>query len=947
MKPLLELLEYGQSYWLDNLTRGKIESGELERRVREEGLRGVTSNPAIFHKAITRSTDYDDDIREMAAGGRSVTEIYEALVVADIRDACDVLRPVYDDSDGEDGYVSLEVSPYLAHDTAGTVEEACRLDAAVDRPNVFIKIPGTDAGVPAIEECLYRGVNINVTLLFSIESYEAVARAYIRALERRLEEGRTVDDVASVASFFLSRIDVLVDRILGHRIRPTGEGDGASPEELLGRAAVANAKLAYGRFRELFDGERWGRLEAEGARVQRMLWASTSTKDPLYSDVKYVEPLIGPDTVNTLPERTIAAFDDHGRVEETVADGMEASREVMERLSEAGVDFAHVTAQLEDEGVQKFIDPYDRLMGKLAERVADAPGADGATQSIALADDVPLEGALSSLNQRRFGERLFGRDGSLWSREPEVREAIVRRLGWLEAPDRFREKVEEIQAFADGIRPPEFTRVLVLGMGGSSECARTCTALFGPGEDRPELRVLDDTAPAAIRRMDREIDPSRTLFVVASKSGTTVETVSLYRHYRQLVAGAVDGDPGDRFVAITDPGTPLAREAEEEGFRRRFLNPEDVGGRFSALTYFGLIPMALLGVDVARILAGASRMLRRCGAPVPAGSNPAVRLGVALGLLAGHGRDKVTLLPSRELRPLAGWLRQLLAESTGKAGRGLIPVVAREVESPDAYGDDRAFVQIRSAGSEDLDVTRRLERLERAGHPVIRLELSDRYAVGGEFVRWEIAVAAAGRVLGVNPFDEPDVRWAKEITARLLEEGPGEPGAAAGDGGLSVRDPSGDGAPPEGPDVSIARFLDGTGAGDYVALLVYLAPTRERNEALRGLRRRIRERTGAATTAEFGPRYLHSTGQLHKGGPPTGRFLVLTATEGEDVPIPGEGHGFSRLHRAQAEGDLRALAERDRPVLHVDLGDDPEEGLRQLYGLLSEAAPAGALAEGA
>jgi transaldolase/glucose-6-phosphate isomerase len=449
--------------------------------------------------------------------------------------------------------------------------------------------------------------------------------------------------------------------------------EGPRAQDLLGRAAIANAKRAYRSFQRIFSGERWEEREADGARPQRVLWASTSTKDPLYSDVKYVEPLIGPDTVNTLPERTIAAFADHGRVEETVADGMEESREVMEQLAEAGVDFAHVTAQLENEGVQKFIDPYDRLMAKLAERVADAPGDDGATQSIALADDVALDDALSSLNQRRFGERLFGRDGSLWSRDPGVREAIGRRLGWLEAPDQFREAVEEIRTFADGIRPPEFTRVVVLGMGGSSECARTCAALFGPGEGRPELRVLDDTAPAAIRRMDREIDPSRTLFVVASKSGTTVETLSLYRHYRQLVAGAVDGDAGDRFVAITDPGTPLAREAEEGTFRRRFLNPEDVGGRFSALTYFGLVPMALLGVDVSRILAGASRMLRRCGAPVPAGSNPAVRLGVALGLLAESGRDKVTLLPSRELRPLGGWLRQLLRRAPGRRAEDSSP----------------------------------------------------------------------------------------------------------------------------------------------------------------------------------------------------------------------------------------------------------------------------------
>jgi transaldolase len=318
MNPLHELLGHGQSYWLDNLTRGMIRSGELEQRVRDDGLRGVTSNPAIFNKAISKGHDYDDQISELVAEGRSVRNIYEELVVRDIQNACDVLRPVWDGSEGVDGYVSLEVSPYLAHDTDATIEEACRLYAWVDRPNVLIKIPGTAAGVPAIEECIFRGVSVNVTLLFSIRSYEAIALAYVQGLERRLQEGLPVDDVASVASFFLSRIDSLTDLLLGGRISP-GTDQEPRPERLLGKAAVANAKLAYQRFLEIVASDRWQALAGAGARVQRMLWASTSTKNPLYDDVRYVEPLIGPDTVNTLPDSTIEAFADHGRVEDTVA----------------------------------------------------------------------------------------------------------------------------------------------------------------------------------------------------------------------------------------------------------------------------------------------------------------------------------------------------------------------------------------------------------------------------------------------------------------------------------------------------------------------------------------------------------------------------------------------------------------------------------------------------
>jgi transaldolase len=366
MNPLLRLIECGQSYWLDNLTRGMIKSGDLERRVREEGLRGVTSNPAIFHKAIAGSEDYDPQIKELAAAGKEVAEIYERLVVADVRDACDVLRPVYDASQGVDGFVSLEVSPHLAHETEGTMLEARRLFQAVHRPNLLVKIPGTSEGIPAIEEMLYEGININITLLFAIERYEAVAEARMRALERRLAQGKEVSRVASVASFFLSRIDVLTDKLLGNLTKAKPD---PAAERLLGRFAIANAKLAYQSFKRMIAGDRWRRLEGKGARVQRLLWASTSTKNPRYSDVYYVEPLIGVNTVNTMPNETIAAFADHGKVvEDAVAAGIEEARQVPADLRAVGVDPDRVTEQLLREGVQKFIEPFDKLMGTLAEK---------------------------------------------------------------------------------------------------------------------------------------------------------------------------------------------------------------------------------------------------------------------------------------------------------------------------------------------------------------------------------------------------------------------------------------------------------------------------------------------------------------------------------------------------------------------------------------------------
>ena len=374
MSALLQLQEHGQSYWLDNLTRGMLVDGELARRVGTEGLRGVTSNPAIFHNAITGSAQYDEDIARFTAQGFGVEEVYDRLTIADVQGACDVLRGVWESSEGVDGYISLEVSPHLANDTDGTVREARRLHEAVARENVLIKIPGTPAGVPAIRQALFEGVNVNVTLLFSIAAYEAVAEAHMEALEQRLEAGRPVDDVASVASFFVSRIDALTDRKLG-ALAGTADGDRSRCGALLGRAAIANAKLAYVGFQRRLGTDRWTRLAALGARPQRMLWASTSTKNPAYSDVMYVEPLIGDLTVNTLPEKTIEAFRDHGRVAGTLSEGVEAARHTMEELAAVGIDLNEVTDQLLAEGVEKFADPFDRLLASLEERMAQQPAA--------------------------------------------------------------------------------------------------------------------------------------------------------------------------------------------------------------------------------------------------------------------------------------------------------------------------------------------------------------------------------------------------------------------------------------------------------------------------------------------------------------------------------------------------------------------------------------------
>ena len=359
MSNLLKLIELGQSYWLDNLSREMIADGELKKRVSQQGLRGITSNPTIFNKSISSGDRYDAQLKKLLKKDLPTEEIYESLAVKDIQDACDLLKPVFNASDGVDGYVSLEVSPHLARDTEGTIKEARHLFKKVKRPNLLIKIPGTAEGIPAIEACLLDGINVNITLLFSVERYEELARAYIRALERRVKLGLQVKNIASVASFFLSRIDVLVDKLLKEK------GDAA----LSGKAAVANAKLAYQSTKKIFGSDGWKALAQNGARVQRLLWASTSTKNPDYSDVMYVEPLIGRDTVNTMPEETITAFADHGKLApDTIETGVDEARQVMTGLEQAGINFRNAAQQLEEEGIQKFVDPFDQLIKSLNEK---------------------------------------------------------------------------------------------------------------------------------------------------------------------------------------------------------------------------------------------------------------------------------------------------------------------------------------------------------------------------------------------------------------------------------------------------------------------------------------------------------------------------------------------------------------------------------------------------
>ena len=870
MNALGRLQAAGQSIWLDFLRRGLVTGGGLERLMREDAVSGVTSNPTIFGRAIGGSTDYDEPIRQLADKGTAdALEVFYDLALADIGMAADVLRPRYDETLGADGFVSFELEPALAHDSAGSVAAAVRLFERIGKPNVMIKVPGTAEGVAAVEELTAAGVNVNITLLFSVERYVEVALAYLAGLERRLAAGEPVEGIASVASFFVSRVDTAVDGLL-----PEG-----SP--LRGRAAIANAKLAYQRFRRLFSGERWQRLADAGARVQRPLWASTGTKNPAYSDLLYVEELVGPDTVNTMPEATLAAFRDHGRVRpRAVLEEVEEAEATLALLAEQGVDLGGITARLVEDGLAAFEADFTKLLSVIDEKLAGARAAlPPRTRLGPLSDAVTRR--LASTAETELVSRIWHRDHTVWKPDPVE---ITNRLGWLSLPEVMAERLPELVRFADDVRGEGFERVVLLGMGGSSLAPEVLAAVLGIGPGGLPLHVLDTTHPAAIVRLQRSLDPARTLFIVASKSGGTIETLSHFAFFHTQV-----GD-GSRFVAITDPGTPLEALARTRGFRATFLNPPDVGGRYSALSLVGLVPAALLGADLEALLESAQEMACACHSCVPCEDHPGTHLGAVLGQAARSGRDKLTLVLPAELGSLGAWIEQLVAESTGKEGTGIFPVAGEDLGPPSVYGTDRLFVAL---GDHEA-----LTALEDAGHPVVRLAHRGREGLGGEFFRFEFATAFAGAVLSINPFDQPNVAEAKEATRRILEEG-------------TVEHPGLDDPEP---------LLAALRPGDYLAIQAYLDPTPETTAALQRVRLALRDRHRVATTLGFGPRYLHSTGQFHKGGPERGAFLQIVDSDRDiDLPIPGKPFTFRTLLDAQALGDLRSLRRRGRPVARVTL----------------------------
>jgi transaldolase / glucose-6-phosphate isomerase len=896
--PLVELAKAGQSVWYDQMERKLLTTGRLKQMIDEDDLRGLTSNPTIFEKAIAGSDDYDQQLRRLAAENKNAVEILDELMIEDIGNAADVFRSVYDRCGGDDGFVSIEVSPLLARDTAGTVAEAKRLFGRLGRPNVMVKIPATAEGLPAIEESIANGININITLIFSNDVYAQVMEAYVRGLERRAEAGQPIDKIRSVASFFVSRIDTKADNAM--------EAKGET--ELLGKIAIANAKVAYQLWKTTFAGERWDKLKAKGAAVQRPLWASTGTKNKKYSDVLYIESLIAPQTVNTVPPATYDAFKDHGKVRVTIEDDLDGADDALRKFEEKGFSLKAICDQLTDEGVKSFDASFESLMMTIEARRDAVTRGLAERQSAHLGASQPLvDEAAKRIEKDKVVDRIWAKDAALWKSDDAHKKIIANALGWLTVPELMQKQVSQLRAFAEAVKG-DFDHVVVLGMGGSSLCSEVTRRLFGEKPGYPKLKVLDSTVPEAVRELEQSIDLQRSLFIVASKSGTTTEPMMFHRYFYDRVKN------GQNFVAVTDPDTQLVRDAERDGFRHVFVNPADIGGRYSALSLFGLVPAAIAGYDVEALVDRAVHAAHVAHVADPK-KNPAAMLGTILGALANAGRDKLTLITPPPLDTLGLWIEQLIAESTGKEGKGILPVAGEPPLKANDYGKDRVFVCVRLRGSDDVA---KLKELTDAGHPVVDLVLNDPEDLGEIFFTWEFATAVAGALLGIDPFDQPNVQESKDNTKRLL-------GEFTSSGTLNDIDL----VPAADANGKIGSLLATAKPGDYVALTEYVAPSPQRDKTIAQIRETIARELHVATTTGYGPRFLHSTGQLHKGGGANGIFIQMVGTT-DDVAIPGEKFSFGTLARAQAIGDYESLKSRGRRAIRIDLGGDIDGGLERL-----------------
>lgn len=910
------LKQAGQSIWYDNIERTLLQNGEIAKMITEGKIYGITSNPSIFEASLSKSAAYNDVLQSMAWSGMNCDQIYFELIKEDIQTAADLFKPVYEESEGLDGLVSVEIDPFLAHNATKSIEEGKALWAQINRKNLMIKVPATSEGYEVIKELIAEGINVNATLIFSVEQYKKVIEAYMNGLEKRLKNHQSIDSISSVASFFVSRIDTSVDKLLDALIT----ADSANFDQanrLKGKIAIATAKAAYQQFLEIFGSERFEELKSNGARIQRLLWASTGTKNKTYSDTLYVDDLVAENTVNTVPPHTLSALLDHGKSELSIQNGLDEAQNQLKALGELGIDLVEVTEKLEEEGVEKFQNAHSSLLDLVeTKRKLFAQELDGLTDSV--------QSALRDSASEVSVGQLYAHDPTFWTNNERGFEEIRKRLGWLGLPSQQMELIGELEAFRAELLQEGFTDAFVLGMGGSSLAPEVISQSIAPTVQEGQglrLQIIDTTNPEEIANRVENVDLRKTLFIVSSKSGGTSETISAYKYFWQQLTNQGVEKVGQHFVAVTDPDSPLQFLAEAKGFRRVFNARPDVGGRYSVFTKFGLVPAAVMGVDLAKFLNVAKESEKQSRENVPYPANPNLLLGLILGEAAKAGKDKLSFIAEKYAAYLVPWLEQLIAESSGKEGKGILPIEGEPLLDTLDYPDDRIFVYFSVNGVKAPIIKTLLEK----GHPVIKIEVTDPYQIAKEFYRWEYATAVACASLDVNAFDQPNVQLSKTITKDRIteyqEKGSLDDGTAIWENEEAlVYGDAVDGLTDAKSLLDVIKAYGKTVAEKgYIALNAFVPRLEENETYLQNLRKLLLNEFNKATTLGFGPRFLHSTGQLHKGGPEGGLFITFTKDNKFDFDIPGEGMSFGTLQRAQALGDIEALKQKGKRVIRIHL----------------------------
>ncbi len=914
MNRSVALQQAGQSVWYDNIERGMLIDGQMARMIIDGEVYGITSNPSIFEKSISTSAAYDDTLQSMAWAGLSKDQIYLELVREDIQAAADLFLPVYEATDGIDGMVSVEINPLLAHDTEKSIEDGKALWAQMNRKNVMIKVPATKAGLPVIETLISEGINVNATLIFSIPRYIEVMEAYLAGLERRVKSDLPIDRVASVASFFISRIDTLVDSRLQEFVDANPQtADKAST--LFGKIAVDNARLAYQEFLKFFGTERFENLKQYGARVQRPLWASTGTKNMSYSDTLYVDELVAPDSVNTIPPATLTAFLDHGDTAVRIEQDIQKATNNFNLLPELGFDFLRIAQELEDKGVEQFMQAYNSLLETIETKRAFFK-----SELSELGETI--RASVKNAADEIFVGSLFDHEPTFWTMDPSGHDEIRERLGWLSLPGQQFAIIDELSLFKEKVLAEGFEYAFVLGMGGSSLAPEVMSQAIGPVSGKGlKLQIIDTTSPDEIAYRLQGVDLRKTLFIVSSKSGGTSETMSAFKYFWAELEKVDPENVGQHFVAITDPNTSLQDLAHRKGFRKVFNARPDVGGRYSVFTHFGLVPAALMGIDLRKMLGqgNASDLQSRKNVPYPA--NPNLMLGLVLGEAAKHGKDKLTFIAEGFAGNLVPWLEQLIAESTGKEGVGILPIENEPILEGESYPKDRVFVYLKTDETK-LDL---VDQLKRNGHVVLTISVPEPYSLAKEFYRWEYATVIACAVLQVNAFDQPNVQLSKTIAKEVINayqlNGKLEDGEPIWENEEAVvyGFKKNEALRETNLESLLLAYAKSVPENGYVVLSGFVPRLEENFEFLQALRGKILNTVNKATALGFGPRFLHSTGQLHKGGQAGGLFIHFTKDAETDFEIPGEGMTFGTLQRAQALGDLQALVQKDRQALRVHL----------------------------